>query len=323
MTRLLALLSLTVLCGCTDPITEIVLEYRSDLDLETIDIVLTRGADVERESVQITDHPLPFTQVVVHRGGALGPITVQATGRRAGREVVATTFGTQFVPDRTMNLVVDLTAACRNVICQSSEQCVDGMCQSTLVVDAGRDAGAAMDAGPVDAGGTDASPMDASATDTSTPLDAPPADTGCRMVERNVVGDYQCDAGCSCTVQCESGEDCEVSCAAGATCTVYCQSNSNCRLLGGADTTLSLECEQSTSCQLWAGNGATADLDCDRSSCNANCVRAESCEVRYSHPNSLGFLRCDSANRMCDIAECRRDEEDCGGGTTTCNRSCP
>jgi len=214
-----------------------------------------------------------------------------------------------------MHLVVDLTAACRNVLCENSEQCIDGRCHSTIDVDAGSpDAGtdSGMDAG------TDAS------TDVGMDAGPPPMDASstCRLDQRNLEGDFRCPRGCECNIQCSQWDDCRVFCDVGATCTVNCERGSDCQLYGGADSTLNFECNRSDRCFVRAEGNAVVDFECNNAECYANCIQAESCDVRYSHPNSHGFVRCGNRDNDCDITQCRGDDDECDDNILVCNRSC-
>ncbi|MFK7991564.1 MAG: hypothetical protein AB8I08_36445 [Sandaracinaceae bacterium] len=171
--------------GCSsDPATEIELVVESriaEVDRIRVDVIHPDG-DTSTSMADLTLTPGPRRLRLAHRGGELGPVSLEILGLAGGREVVATTRVLSFLPDRSVRLEVVLAEACSELDCGADTCGNDGVCRAPEVrecelavggcapVDAGPE-----DAGPLDGGVRDAEPADAG-TEDGGPTDAGPSD---------------------------------------------------------------------------------------------------------------------------------------------------
>lgn len=132
--RAFALFALALACAPTDP-TQLVVVVDSDLPSDSFDAVevsvlgLEGGEQVARAN--LADGALPRYVVLERRGGALGPIDVEARAVRAGAPLgVARKARTSFVRGRTMRLDLFLAAACASQTCDATQTCERGDCVS-------------------------------------------------------------------------------------------------------------------------------------------------------------------------------------------------
>jgi hypothetical protein len=207
--RAFALLTLALACAPTDP-TQLVVVVDSDLASDAFDAVevsvlgLEGGEQIARAN--LADGALPRYVVLERRGGALGPLDVEARAMRDGAPIgIARKARTSFVRERTMRLDLFLAAACVGQTCDATQTCERGDCVSPDVapeqlvpwtgLDGTNDAGMPND-GDVDAGDVDASDVDAGDVDAGpctclSPL--PPDTVGTRCESGRCV--YECAPG--------------------------------------------------------------------------------------------------------------------------------
>jgi hypothetical protein len=129
----LALLAIVLLGGCSQPLTELVVVVDTDHpvpgELDTV-VLSVDGPDMPEEPVRVslTSIALPVTLGLVHRGGALGPVTVTASGELGGTERVRRTARTSFVSGESRVLRIDLVRACDGAACTGETTCEVGAC---------------------------------------------------------------------------------------------------------------------------------------------------------------------------------------------------
>lgn len=138
MKRALALLALGLgawACGAdSEPLTEIVVVVDSDLEipgeLDAIEIAVSGSEGMPSASAALSGGDLPRSLGLVHSGGPLGPVWVEARGLLGGALVVQRTAEVEFVRDRTLQLQLMLERACaeRAEPCPESETCAAGAC---------------------------------------------------------------------------------------------------------------------------------------------------------------------------------------------------
>jgi hypothetical protein len=202
----IAIVAVGLVTGCSETaLTEIVVVVDSDvtvpdeLDAIRIDVEGLEGGPESATRTVDGASDLPGVLSLVHRGGALGPITITATGALDGVDRIERRAETSFVEGKSIVLRLDLLASCVEMACGADETCTSAGCggievdPSTLSEWTGRpprlDAGppdevdaGGNDAGRVDAGGTDAGDVDAGDVDAgdvdSGPRDAGPPDSG-------------------------------------------------------------------------------------------------------------------------------------------------
>ena len=110
------LLSALVLAGCADQVTEIVVIVASEIEVDQVDLRIARGDDVQMVQVDTAEVSLPFTQTIVHRGGALAPVSLRAVGHRDGQTVEAREV-TTFIGGETQTVTLTLRADCLGITC--------------------------------------------------------------------------------------------------------------------------------------------------------------------------------------------------------------
>ena len=130
----LALLGLC-LAACSDPsLTEILVVVDSDIipELETVtfDVVSPDGTSL---SVPAAVDQFPMSLALVHRGGALGPLSITVTGT-GGETIVQRRARVSFVAGEVRVLQMNLLRSCVAAPpCGEEETCEAGMCRSVDV----------------------------------------------------------------------------------------------------------------------------------------------------------------------------------------------
>lgn len=140
--------------------------------------------------------------------------------------------------------------------------------------------------------------------------------TGCTCVENDCSGGCTCEPGCHCSMRCPFDEDCDIDCGGvGTECVInantahdikdfLCEDGAHCVL----DFTEAHHMKDSVVCQ---NSGTSCEIDCTGSDeCEVDCVDDAEC-----------ILTCTVSH--CYFQNCSVTEEDCGGGVSVCNRSCP
>lgn len=158
------LASLLSVAGCAADVTEIVLEVQSDLDLDTVEVDVSRPTG-ERWSAtaDLEALPLPRTLTLVHAGGALGPIVVEVRGMSSGARVVTRQLSLSFEEGASLRFIVMLAGSCSGVTCPADQTCDAGVCRPALVMPCEAVGRSCVDAGVADAAAVDAAPADACA----------------------------------------------------------------------------------------------------------------------------------------------------------------
>jgi len=319
-----ALLPVLLLCACTtDPITELVLVVDTDFEvpdqLDAVEIVVDGrglGADVETRRVDpLLPSQLPLVTSVVHRGGAFGPVVVEARGLSGGEEVVTRRARLAFAEGRSALVRLDLERRCRNESCGDGRTCVVGRCESDAVdpdtlppwpgspprlgtdsgvfgEDAGElggDSGAPEDVGPPDAGPPDAGPPDAGA----------PSGGMCDL-------DCDEDERCECSFSCDV---CKTKCKRGDHCRdIRC--TGDCELKAHDADEIEASCVGER-CEVDARNVSNVRVTCVTGTCEVDCSDTSNCEVAC-RPFTSCRVDCDGASN-CRISGCVRGVEECGG----------
>jgi hypothetical protein len=260
---------------------------------------------------------------VVHDGGALGPLAIEALALKDGELVVRRAARLSFSPRRSVVLRLDLLRACEQRSCDDDRTCEAGECIARDVdTDAlpswrGRDG-----LPPIAMGG---------APDASVPLDDAALGDDAGAIGVDAGG---CGAGCECSQLCESRCECRSGCACDLTCPpggdcedVRCDGvGAMCVIEGRSASNLRAECSNGATCEIdaWGASnvrdvvcrgGATCDVDCrETSNCVVRCESGSSCVVR-----------CDDGDDDdgCSV-DCRAGSAtSCADGVVACNRACP
>lgn len=167
-----------IACAPNDP-TQLVVVVDSDLSASAIDgvevSVLGLEGGEQTARALLSEGALPRYVVLEQRGGALGPIDVEARALLSGTPTgIARKARTSFVRGQTLRLDLFLAAACASRTCDATETCDRGACVAPEVASDRLTAwtGLENDAGVIgDGGDTDALVSDAG-------IDAPDADAG-------------------------------------------------------------------------------------------------------------------------------------------------
>jgi hypothetical protein len=138
---LFAMLLLLATSCAERPLTEIVVvvdtRMRIPEQLDTLEIEITPPAGpVSRRLASLSGEEalaLPITLSVVHRGGALGPVTVTVNGRLGTDVVVTRQAEVSFALGRTLVVLLPLEAACVGVACAERETCAAGACRDVVL----------------------------------------------------------------------------------------------------------------------------------------------------------------------------------------------
>lgn len=179
--RSAALLGLTSMIACApnDP-TQLVVVVDSDLSASAIDgveiSVLGLEGGEQTARALLSEGALPRYVVLERRGGALGPIDVEARALLGGTPTgIARKARTSFVRGQTLRLDLFLAAACASRTCDATQTCDErGACVALEIASDQLAAwtGLENDGGVIgDGGNTDAPMSDAG-------IDAPDADAG-------------------------------------------------------------------------------------------------------------------------------------------------
>ncbi len=135
---ILCVLATLSLAACTSDLTEIVIvvdtDYAIDAQLDHVTLTVDGLGEPRVVAVALKDHPMPITLGVVHDGGALGPLTIAATGR-LGDDVRVSAKRTEiyFKRGRTMMLRLDLVRACDRQCLTGTQTCRFGECGSSVL----------------------------------------------------------------------------------------------------------------------------------------------------------------------------------------------
>lgn len=186
--RLFAGVALVALAACGRAPTEIVVLVTTDLDVpadaDVLRVTVTEPDGEVRESdVAISSGDAERTLVLLHRGGALGPLEIRASARLGATEVLAARRIVSFEDGRTLHLRIPLDRACATVSC-GARTCEAGRCRDPEVGACDLDPAQCSDGGVEDAGAGDA------AVDDGGPVDAsePDAGPGCTLPSVGVCG---------------------------------------------------------------------------------------------------------------------------------------
>jgi hypothetical protein len=294
--------ALALACAPTDP-TQLVVVVDSDLTSDAFDAVevsvlgLEGGEQTARAT--IADGALPRYVVLERRGGALGPIDVEARALLDGTPTgIARKARTSFVRGRTMRLDLFLAAACASQTCDATQTCERGDCVSPDVaseqlvpwtgLDGTNDAGMPNDAevdGDVDGGDVDAGPC--------TCLSPRPPDTvgtrceAGRCVYECAPGVGNCDGRIDAVNGCEQALDTREHCGA---CDAACPE----------PTAFEVRRECTTS-------GCVIECAALREDCNDD--PRDGCETDLTQDGNCGMCgkTCEGAGNRCEsTGRCRR-----------------
>ncbi len=126
------------LAGCAE-LTEVLVVIDTDLavpaelDELRVDVIGPDGVARRSEGRLSGPDELPRTLALVHRGGALGPVSVTVTGIAAGSNVVQRRARFDFVPGETRVLRMTLLGACAATRCVGDVTCGENGCRPILV----------------------------------------------------------------------------------------------------------------------------------------------------------------------------------------------
>lgn len=301
-----ALLSSAIaLVGCSQaPLTEVLVVADTDLAVPSeltrvrFEVTGPRG-DVQRASADFAaGDARPSVLALVHRGGPLGPFTVEAIGERGTEEVVRRSARLALVAGEVRALHVTLRRACAGVACAEGETCGDAGCRAIDVdpselepwngpppsVDGGVDAAppcgcddgvactidVCRDGGCMHVPEASACAGDAHAC-TSARCDP---ELGCIQV----ADDAACDDGVTCTIdRCELERGCastpdHAACGDGVSCTVdRCDGT-----LGCSSAPDDAACDDGVAC---TADRCEASGGCESDVVHASCAPGERCEA--------------------------------------------
>lgn len=124
--------------GCSQQLTELVVVLDTDYEapdaLEVVDLLVTSpSGSVETVSVPLDTITLPVSLGVVHRGGPLGAVGIEAIGRTAGTARVRSAMITSFVAGERREVRLDLFRQCEGELCTASTTCSGGACVAAEV----------------------------------------------------------------------------------------------------------------------------------------------------------------------------------------------
>ncbi|MFT5358376.1 MAG: hypothetical protein ACI9KE_005614 [Polyangiales bacterium] len=293
--------------SCSTPLlTEIIVTVDSTFpegELDTIRLIIVRDGESRAVTADLTNVGLPFTQGVVHRGGSFD-VSISAQGISQDRVIVEQLIPIErFIEGETLQVRVELSRRCIDVMCGAGTTCMEGICVSTST-DAGvADAGTS-DGGMNDIGLFDAQPIVDALADRALDVDQLGE---CPSGTIAIVGDYICAADCpECSLRCDEG-DCHVTCLSGATCRVESDAHN-----------VDANCEEGSNCSLRSTDQGGVTAQCARSTCEVECNGAGPCNTRCARGN-CGVICSEITN--CELLGCAREE--CLGNHLVCGRECP
>jgi hypothetical protein len=338
--RCSALLAIAAALGCSAaPATELVVLVRTDPTLPTPSMIVLEivDPDGEHHTVDIDPADLAGTEPTLglrHRGGALGPLSVEARGL-VGTMVVLDRAVTTFVPGERRLLLLELKDACLGVPCpDAATTCRDGACVSadrpgaSLPVFTGNEIRVDGDACVfsancffvehcVDAagGGRCTSDGPSSAGEPCTD-DAECASGACP----GVAGFQRCAEVCSETSECSGGEVCVANALSGSDgacvpvdespCTACDDARSACIVVRGATAVCAMGplCSYGSSCAV----GETCALVAESAGGQAACTASGACTRDEMSLDVSGTERC-TDKTPCEIADpfCATDCPEC------------
>lgn len=137
-----ALASLVLLAACADDPTQLVVVVDTDLGIPTeldavrVEVVTPSGERPEpiRQALS-AQGDLPRWVTLVHRGGPLGPIEIEAVGSLAGGDVVRRQASASFVAGQTRTLRLELLRRCVDVTCPLGRTCGGDGCRDPAVAE--------------------------------------------------------------------------------------------------------------------------------------------------------------------------------------------
>ncbi|MDQ3036847.1 MAG: hypothetical protein M3Y87_30920 [Myxococcota bacterium] len=202
--RLISIVAVSIVAllgtlACSGSPTELIVEVSTDLDvpseLDAFVITLVRpdGTAVAPARAELAEGGRTVrTLVLLHRGGALGPMAIRVAGELGDVEVLATERRASFVAGATTVLRVVLSRMCVGRMCPEGQTCGDdGACRPIDLEPCERDpASCASDAGPAD-GGIDG---DGGATDDAGTCIA--SDALCGVLDVHLPGDRLAPVPC-------------------------------------------------------------------------------------------------------------------------------
>jgi len=286
--------------GCSPaPLTELLVV--ADTDLAVPDaltgvrfVVEGPRGDVQEASVDFAaGDARPAVLALVHRGGPLGPLTVEVIGERGTQEVLTRTARVDFVSGQVLGLKVVLRAGCVGVACGEGETCGELGCRSIDVEPDELAPWAPADAGVMDASGCACDDGVACTIDVCrdggcvhVPDPSACGDDGLACtsatcdVQRGCVhepDDVACDDAIACTADSCDGElgcvsePSDAACHDGVACTVdRCDGE-----LGCVSTPDDAACDDGVACTV-DRCGASG---CERTPSHASCAPGELCDA--------------------------------------------
>ena len=195
-----------------------------------------------------------------------------------------------FIPNTSQHVRVDLSLACLNRVCPSSQTCDNGTCKSQA--DILPDGGTKPDAAITEAGLADGAIVDAGSAD------------ACAQCSGT------CDPGKSCTIDCKT-KACSPTeeCSPTLPCTFTCDGTGRCN---------DINCTTSSTCTVNCGDPKNScnKVTCNAATCLVNCNGNSSCNGDggiYLDASTAATLNC-SGDKACGTASC--NSPDC---KLTCN----
>ncbi len=315
-------LGLLALPGCSEDETSILVTVTSDLEVpiqaDQLRIVID-DADVGSPIVQDYELTSAFPHSVSIRPGEMydGEISIVASALLGGTEVVSSFVRETFVQGQQVEITIDLSVACMEVMCPPSQTCVDGLCVTPPMPDLGpRDMGP--DGGPIDMGemGPDDMQMDMPVCDPT-----------------------MCDDDVACTIDtCELGacrnEPDDSLCEEGFTCDVMagcpprvCEADSQCGdgvICNGMEVCTDMSCAAGTPVDCDDADACTDDI-CDEMMREMPCRHA----TRDLDGDGFGDMLCAEVGGV-PATDCNDDNPDvfpgsveiCNGLDDDCNGEC-
>ncbi len=166
MRRASLAVALAMLLGCATP-TQIVVVVDTDLaipsEIDSLRLRVTSPDGTSQQALAPLDPGTrpPRSLVLLHRGGALGPLRFEAEALLAGVVVAHTGRSLAFAAGSTTTVHVWLARACRGVDCGAQTCGAGGRCRPYEVDACDLDPARCADAGTPDAGPSDGGPADA------------------------------------------------------------------------------------------------------------------------------------------------------------------